>query len=86
MLSILIKDILPVVIILSLLYIANKYLNIKQILRSKFISDDSYRVTIALILVFIMMIHGFISIEPFMSNPLGAAIFFSFLYLANISN
>lgn len=81
-----IKDILPVIIFLSLLIVANKKFNIKQKLRSKFSTDDTYRFTLLFIVVFSMIIHNFISKESFMSSTLGATINFSFLYLANISN
>jgi len=81
-----IKDILPVIIFLSLLIVVNKRFSIKQRLRSRFLTDDTYRLTLLFINIIAMIIHSFVSEEPFMSSSLGAIIFFSCLYLASISS
>lgn len=78
-------DILAIVISLTLLIFADKKFNIRRKLRSKFLTDDTYRFTLTLIIIITMIIHNFISEEPFMTNTLGYVMLFSYLYLTNVS-
>ncbi len=78
-------DILAIVISLTLLIFTDKKFNIRRKLRSKFLTDSTFRFTLTLIVIITMIIHNFISEESFMTSTLGYVIFFSYLYLTNVS-
>jgi len=77
-------SIIPIIIPMYILYIANYKFNIKQRLLSRCASIDSYRAIILLVYVFIWMIFSFVLERSFPSTTFGQIALLSSLYLAHV--